>query len=94
MCYILDSNIHAKMNTQAIILSRYSKMNTILPSRLFVFITLILMALTVHLDNAYGTTTNAQFEPVETEDLPVINDPSLKVETVIEGLEFPTTLAF
>jgi aldose sugar dehydrogenase len=58
-------------------------MNTILPSRLFVFITLILMALTVHLDNAYGT-TNA----------PVINDPSLKVETVFEGLEFPTTMAF
>src|SRR5688500_12223453 len=50
--------------------------------------------LTPYLYYAYGTTTNAQFEPVETDDLPVTNDPSLKVETVIEGLEFPTTMAY
>jgi aldose sugar dehydrogenase len=50
--------------------------------------------LTPYLYYAYGTTTNAQFEPSQSEDLPVINDPSLKVETVIEGLEFPTTMAF
>ncbi len=52
------------------------------------------MVLTPYLYYAYGTTTNAQFEPSQSEDLPVINDPSLKVETVIEGLEFPTTMAF
>jgi aldose sugar dehydrogenase len=57
---------------------------------LFVLTTLILIVLTPYLHYAHGT----QFEPVETGDPPVISDPNLKVETVIEGLEFPTTMAF
>jgi glucose/arabinose dehydrogenase len=43
------------------------------------------MVMTLSLYNAYGTTS---------EDSPSINDPDLKVETVFEGLESPTTMAF
>ena len=63
-------------------------------SRLLVFPTLILMVLTPYLHYAHGIMSNRQFNPTETEGLPIINDPDLKVETVFEGLEFPTTMAF
>ena len=53
-----------------------------------------MMVLTPYICNVYGTTTNAQFDPIQTEDLPVVNDLDLKVETVIEGLEFQPTMAF
>jgi aldose sugar dehydrogenase len=52
------------------------------------------VVLTPYLYYAYGTTSVSQFEPRETEGSPIINDPNLKVETVSEGLEFPTTMAF
>jgi aldose sugar dehydrogenase len=52
------------------------------------------MVLTPYLYYAYGTTSASQFEPRETEGPPIVNDPNLKVETVFEGLEFPTTMAF
>jgi glucose/arabinose dehydrogenase len=52
------------------------------------------MVLTPYLHYAQGTTSSAQFDPVASEDLPIINDPDLKVETVFKGLEFPTTMAF
>jgi aldose sugar dehydrogenase len=67
---------------------------TILLSRLFGFITLILIVLTPYPYCAYGTTSNAQFDPKETQGPPIINDPDLKVETVFEGIEFPATMAF
>jgi aldose sugar dehydrogenase len=55
---------------------------------------LVLMVMTPYLYYAYGTTSNAQLDPIENEDYPVINDADLKVETVFEGLESPTTMAF
>jgi aldose sugar dehydrogenase len=86
-----------KINTQVIILI-YSKLVAMLLPRLIVVATLILVVPTPYLYYAYATgstnTTNGQFNPIQTGDLPVVNDPDLKVETVFEGLESPTAMAF
>jgi glucose/arabinose dehydrogenase len=52
------------------------------------------MLLTPYLYYAYGTTSVSQFEPRERPGPPKLYDPNLKLETVIEGLESPTTMAF
>ena len=52
------------------------------------------MVLTPYLYYAYGRPSDGQFVPKETQGPPIINDPDLKVETVFEGIEFPTTMAF
>ena len=57
-------------------------MTTISQFRLFVFTILILVP-TPYFYYAYGTT-----------DTPAVNDPDLKVETVFEGLESPTSMVF
>jgi aldose sugar dehydrogenase len=49
--------------------------------------------MTPYLYYAYGTTSVSQFEPRERPP-PKLNDPNLKLETVIEGLESPTNMAF
>ena len=51
------------------------------------------MVSTPYLSYAYGTTSVSQFEPKERGGPPSVNDPNLIVETVFEGLEFPTTMA-
>lgn len=37
---------------------------------------------------------NAQYEPIQEQSSPTINDPRLRVETVFEGLNFPTSMEF
>lgn len=45
------------------------------------------------ISNIYAI-NNAQYEPIQVQSLPTVNDPELKVETVFEGLNFPTSMEF
>lgn len=40
------------------------------------------------------TIDNAQYEPIQVESMPTVNDPKLKIETVFEGLNSPTSMEF
>lgn len=44
-------------------------------------------------NNVEGATLDNQFYP-ETEDLPMVNDTKLRVDTVTQGLEFPASMTF
>lgn len=45
------------------------------------------------INNVYAI-NNAQYEPMQLESLPTVNDPELKIETVFEGLNSPTSMEF
>jgi hypothetical protein len=68
-------------------------LNPRFPVGLPVLITLALLYTTFFQPTNYAKgDVNEPLEP--TEGLPIVNDPKLKVETVFEGLHFPTSMAF
>jgi aldose sugar dehydrogenase len=52
-----------------------------------------LIAYTMTLNNGAGT-DDVQFQPERIDGIPTVNDTDLKVETVVEGLSFPSNMAF
>lgn len=60
---------------------------------LSVLITLILAG-SLTLNNGAGTDVDNQFQPEMINSFPTVNDPKLKVEMVVEGLNFPSSMAF
>src|ERR671921_789289 len=60
---------------------------------LYFFMVMVLILVTMPI----GYTAHAQEQIVSSsdgDDLPIINDPNLKVELIVQGLDLPTTMAF
>jgi aldose sugar dehydrogenase len=55
---------------------------------------LVLLGFLFHTHQFLNGINNAQYEPIQEQSSPTINDPELKVETVFEGLNFPTSMEF
>ena len=48
----------------------------------------------LYFTNIVYAINNAQYEPMQVESLPTVNDPKLKIETIFEGLNSPTSMEF
>ena len=65
------------------------------PAILVVYIIVILVTMNflLPLFNSYGI-SSSQFQPTITTDMPTVNNAELRVETIAEGLNFPSSMAF
>lgn len=57
-------------------------------------LTTLILAGSLTLNNGAGIDVDNQFQPEMIDSFPTVNDPKLKVEMVVEGLNFPSSMAF
>ena len=68
-------------------------MNLMLVTGLSILVSILFVDFFVP-NNTLGIDSDNQFQPEKIDSFPTVNDTALKVESVAEGLNFPSSMAF